>query len=142
MSWSGDEGSFITEMVREKPLLNVCAGNAMFGDLRVDAFHPWPDVKADAIKLPFKDDSFAATFMDPPWGLEAMKALSEGFKEGLRVAPILYIYSPVVWGSSRGAMTDAWLRCLPGLNHPVILQRYERAANSSPKGRKRPATAF
>jgi len=126
MSWSGDEGLFITRQVREHPLLNVCAGNAMFGDLRVDAYHPWPDVKADALKLPFKSDSFAAVFMDPPWGLEAMRGLSLAFHDALRVAPVLYVYSPIVWGTSRAVLTAAWLRCLPGLNNPVILARYER----------------
>src|SRR3970282_1368619 len=77
MSWSGDEGLFITRQVREHPLLNVCAGNAMFGDLRVDAYHPWPDVKADALQLPFKADTFAAVFMDPPWGLASMPSGSQ-----------------------------------------------------------------
>jgi hypothetical protein len=126
MSWSADEGVLITEKVRERPLLNVCAGNAIFGDIRVDAYHPWPDVKADAVALPFKSDAFGAVFMDPPWGLEAMRGLAEAFKEALRVAPVLYLYAPIVWGTSRARMTEAWLRCLPGLNHPVILARYER----------------
>jgi len=126
MSWSADEGSFIAATVTERPLLNVCAGNAFFGDLRVDAYHPWPDVRADAMALPFQDDAFAAVFMDPPWGLEAMRAMADGFHEALRVAPVLYVYAPVVWGTSRAHLTAAWLRCLPGLNHPVVLARYER----------------
>src|SRR3990172_9096426 len=113
MSWSGDEGLFITRQVREHPLLNVCAGNAMFGDLRVDAYHPWPDVKADAPHPPFKADTFAAVFMAPPWGLEAMRGLSLAFHDALRVAPVLYVYSPIVWGTSRAVLTPASLRCLP-----------------------------
>lgn len=127
MSWSGDEGSFIQATVKERPLLSVCAGNALFGDVRVDAYHPWPTAKADANSLPFKEDSFGAVFMDPPWGLEAMRALADAFHEGIRVAPVLYIYSPIMWASSRARMTNAWIRCLPGLNHPVILQRFERS---------------
>lgn len=126
MSWSGDEGSFITMTVRERPILNVFSGSALFGDIRVDAYHPWPDVRADGCYLPFRDDSFGCVFMDPPWGLEAMRAMSIAMHEGLRVATVLYVYSPVLWGSSRGRLTHAWLRCLPGLNHPAMVARYER----------------
>lgn len=126
MSWQGDEGGFIQTIVVEAPVLNVCSGNAFFGDVRLDAFHPWPDIRGDALQLPFKADSFGAVFMDPPWGLAAMRGLARGFAEALRVAPVLYLYSPIVWGTSKARLTAAYLRCLPGLNHPVVLQRYER----------------
>lgn len=88
------------------------------------------------MQLPFKTDSFAATFMDPPWGLEAMRGLSRAFHEGIRVAPVLYIYSPIVWGTSKAKMTDAWIRCLAGLNSPVLLARYARNASGVPEGQR------
>jgi hypothetical protein len=47
--------------------LHVCCGKSRLGDVRVDLYEPDVDVKADAAKLPFDDNSFDTVLIDPPY---------------------------------------------------------------------------
>ncbi len=119
-------GAFIDSVVRERPVLNVCAGNVFFGDLRVDAEHPWPDVRADARALPFRDDSFASVFMDPPWSETFKAEVAAVLREAVRVAPVAYVLAPWVWGTSIAHVEEAWVRWQLGVHRALLLIRYVR----------------
>jgi 16S rRNA G966 N2-methylase RsmD len=45
----------------------VCCGKSTIGNVRVDLFDETADIKADAAKLPFPDDSFDTVLCDPPY---------------------------------------------------------------------------
>jgi hypothetical protein len=47
--------------------LHICCGKSKIGDVRIDLFEPYIDVKADAARLPFPDRSFTTTIIDPPY---------------------------------------------------------------------------
>lgn len=126
--WERGIPKTVIQAITEKPLLNACSGNVFFGDVRVDAYHPWPDVRADVRALPFKNDSFAAVFLDPPWNHGFKHNIGLMMNEAIRVAPVVYLMAPFTWGSSKATMKDVWVRWSPGVQTPVILSRYERNA--------------
>lgn len=124
-SWTKNIGEFIQEVVTEKPVLNVCAGHSDFGDVKVDKYEP-ADYQADWTELPFKDDTFGAVFCDPPWDATMKKTCAGFCKEAMRVAPVLYLMSPWIWGTSKAELTNTWVRQHPGINNAIVLARYER----------------
>lgn len=56
----------------QRPILHLCSGSSRLGDVTVDAVHDAAGVKADAMKLPFRDGAFPTIIVDPPyeWGLQ------------------------------------------------------------------------
>lgn len=125
-SWPPSVERFLVETIREAPLLNVCSGRTCFGHVRVDAHHPDATVKADWLKLPFTDNSFAAIFCDPPWYANYMKDCGTFMREALRIAPIIYLMAPWTWGAARAVITDTWIRHQVGVKQPLFISRYER----------------
>jgi len=124
-TWTTTIDRFVREIITERPLLNVCSGRELFGDINVDLYEP-SDVKADWLKLPFKADTFAAVFADPPWNGGYKKASADFVKEALRIAPIVYVMSPWIYGSKSASLTRVWVRQLPGVNNAIVIARYER----------------
>jgi hypothetical protein len=128
-SWRRPIENFLRHIITENPLLHVCSGpHSRFGDVRVDRYvvpHS-PGVQADWLNLPFRDDSFAAVFADPPWGLANMKDCGEFCQEGLRVARVLYVMSPWLWVNRMARRSKIWAREFPGINVPILIVRYER----------------
>ena len=129
-SWTESIERFIHEVVIEKPLLNVCCGNNPMGDTRMDlypdALQLKPDVVGDMNVLPFGNDTYSAVFANPPWDATAKKKCADFCKEAMRVAPVLYLMSPWIWGTSQAALDKVWVRQLPGINNAICLTRYVR----------------
>jgi hypothetical protein len=128
-SWHRDIDSFLSEIITERPLLHVCSGPVSeFGDVRVDRYvNPIPPgVIADWTSLPFAADSFSAVFADPPWNLAYMKACADFCKDALRIAPVAYVMSPWLWCNRSAKRSRIWVRDFPGINHPILIVRYER----------------
>jgi hypothetical protein len=124
-SWPKYIEDFVRAQVKETPLLNVCSGASSFGDVRLDRYFP-ADVKADMTALPFKDDAFAAVFADPPWDASIKKKCADFCKEALRVAPVLYLMSPWIWGTSAAELELCWVRQHPGINNAIVVSKYRR----------------
>lgn len=135
-SWPHGVGRFLAEVVRERPLLHVCSGRAEWRDVTLpvpvtlDLYEP-ADVRASWLSLPFGDDSFEAVFADPPWNGAYKAQVREFMDEALRVARVVYVMSPWVFGAARARVTRAWLRQMPGVNDVVAVVRYERALAAS-----------
>lgn len=125
-SWTGTIQHFLEEVVGEKPLLNVCSGKTSWGDVTLDRYEP-SDARADWIALPFKNDSFGAVFADPPWNAGYKADASAFVNEALRIAPVVYLMAPWIYGSAKARLTNCWVRQFPGVNTPILLTRYERA---------------
>lgn len=62
--------------------LHVCCGKSDLGDVKVDRYDESADLKADAVALPFADESFETILCDPPyngkfkWNHDLLKELS------------------------------------------------------------------
>ncbi len=138
-AWSWDQmtSSFLESVILEKPLLHAGCGSSTIGDVRIDKFRRddfFPmDARSDWFALPFKDDAFGAVLMDPPWKVCAMKEIANAFKEALRVAPVLYVYAPYLWGGEKVKVSKIWVRAHHGVHHPVMLVRYERRYDKEEK---------
>ena len=124
-SWTGTIQRFLDETVHERPLLNVCAGKTLWGDVTVDRYEP-TSVKADWLALPFGGDSFGAVFADPPWNGGYKKAVAQFMREALRVAPVAYLMAPWIYGAAWVQLTHCWVRQMPGVNQAITLTRYAR----------------
>ena len=124
-SWTRTIGEFLEEVVRERPLLNVCSGREPFGDVTADLYEA-ADVKARWTMLPFRTDSFGAVFADPPWDGAYKRESALFVREALRVAPVAYVMSPWFYGGQDARLTRSWLRELPGIANAIVLCRYER----------------
>ena len=48
--------------------IHICSGQSKIGDIRVDLTEQ-ADIKADVLKLPFKDKSIDTVICDPPWNI-------------------------------------------------------------------------
>jgi hypothetical protein len=128
-SWGSVTDDFVGWHVTERPLLNVCAGAGGFGDTTVDLYEP-ADVQASWISLPFEDDSYGAVFADPPWNSGYKADVAAFMREALRIAPVAYLLAPWIYGAGWARMTRCWVRVAAGVNAPIILSRYERAATN------------
>jgi hypothetical protein len=127
-SWTGTIQKFLDDVVTERPLLNVCSGRTAWGDVTIDRYEP-SDARADWTSLPFGSDAFASVFADPPWDAEYKKDVAAFVREALRIAPVMYLMAPWVYGGKIANLTSTWLRQMPGVNRAVVLTRYERADN-------------
>ena len=125
-SWTGTIQSFLDTVVTEKPLLNVCSGTTLWGDVTMDYYEP-SSVNGDWTHLPFMDNSFGAVFADPPWNAGYKKDVSLFVNDALRIAPVAYIMAPWIYGAARANLTNVWVRHFPGINNIVGMTRYERA---------------
>jgi len=117
----------IEETIKEKPLLHACCGEHKFGDVTVDidpSMHP--DYIADVRSLPFGNNKFAAAFMDCPWTASWKKNVADAMRELLRVAPVVYVLSPWIYGSSSCEITDIYIAYQPGVNQTLSFVRYKR----------------
>ncbi len=103
----------IEETIVERPLLHACCGkHTGFGTITLDSDREMkPMVLGDITFLPFRDNVFAAAYMDCPWTAAWKKNIAQAMKELLRVAPIVYVMSPWTYGaSSWPSLTDG--KCL------------------------------
>ena len=107
--WKRNEARLYAGLVKGTSL-HVCAGAAELGDVKLDLTHPWTDVKADAMKLPFRDNMFDTCICDPPWlhGVE-LRIL----KELRRVTKhrIIFITMNKIWFPSKSnwTLTDMYV---------------------------------
>lgn len=123
-SWT-ESIQYFLENVRERPLLNVCAGRTRWGDVTMDRYEP-ANVKGSWTSLPFATDSFGAVFADPPWNGGYKADVARFMNEALRVAPVAYLMAPWIYGGARFPLTNCWVRQMPGVNNAIVLGRYER----------------
>jgi hypothetical protein len=117
---------FVQWHVKERPLLNVCAGRSSWGDVTLDLHEP-ADVQGDWTSLPFKADSFGAVFADPPWDSGHKTEVAAYMREALRVAPVAYLMAPWLYCAAWSRITRVWWREFPGIHTPILLARYERS---------------
>lgn len=118
----------IEETIKEKPLLHACSGlHPELGDvtLDIDSFME-SDIKGDVTKLPIKDDSFAAAYMDCPWTASWKKNVADAIKELLRVAPVVYVLGPFTYGSRVCKITNCQVAWTPGVNQALLFTQYKR----------------
>lgn len=122
------EGGKKEYSICERPLLHACCNEDHFGDVNIDfRAEVKPDIVCDITKvLPFKDNEFASVFMDVPW-INAWKwNLGKAIKESLRVAPIVYVISPWLYGW-RGCYPESIeVSWRPGINNPILFVKYVR----------------
>jgi len=122
------EGGKIEHQIPEKPLLHCCCNVDHFADVNLD-IRPEvnPDVIADVTKeLPFKDNEFAAAFADLPWIEKFRWDATKAIKQMLRVAPIVYIISPWLYGARTCYPETINISWRPGINHPILFVKYVR----------------
>lgn len=135
-SWTESIGRFLAEQVRERPLLHVCSGRAEWRDITLERpiscdRYELSDVRSDWLELPFGSDSFSAVFADPPWNAAYKEASAVFVVEALRVAPVVYLMCPWLYGSARARLTRAYVRYMPGVNSVILLARYCRDSVAS-----------
>ena len=126
------QGGKIEHTIPERPLLHCCCGEDEFGDVRVDIRSEVnPDVVCDVTKeLPFHNGKFAAAFADLPW-IEAWRWLAaRAIKQMLRVAPIVYIICPWLYGARTCYPESINISWRPGINHPILFVKYIRSSKS------------
>ena len=124
-TWTHSIDDFVKDVVRETPLLNVCAGRSSWGAVTLDLHEP-ADVSGSWDDLPFDDDSFGAVFADPPWDSGHKIEVSRYVREAMRVAPVAYLMAPWLYCASWVTITRVWYREFPGIHTPILLARYER----------------
>jgi hypothetical protein len=125
-SWTRTVDEFVQWHVKERPLLNVCAGRSSWGDVTLDLHEP-ADVQGDWTALPFEDDSFGAVFADPPWDSGHKTEVAAYMREALRVAPVAYLMAPWLYCAAWAKISRVWWREFPGIHTPILLARYERS---------------
>lgn len=64
--WPEDVEAFLESLLIGHSL-HVCPGRSLLGDVRVDLHEHDVDVKADAVSLPFANESFDTVLCDPPY---------------------------------------------------------------------------
>lgn len=67
-----------------QPIAHIPCGSSKLGELRVDAFHPGANVRADFFHLPFRDGSIGTIVSDPPFNLDSRERIAF-HKELMRV---------------------------------------------------------
>ena len=121
-------GGKIEHSIKEHPLLHACCAQDHFGDVNIDIR---PEVKPDKVcdvtkKLPFPDNSFAAVVADIPWVNKWKWNLGNAMREFLRVAPIVYIISPWLYGAKTCYPAEIKVSWRPGINTPILFIKYIR----------------
>ncbi len=121
-------GGPIEHLISERPLLHACCNKDHFGDVNIDIR---PEVKPDYVcdvtkELPFKDNEFAAAFADLPWIEKFRWDAARAIKQMLRVAPIVYIISPWLYGARTCYPETIEVSWRPGINHPILFVKYIR----------------
>lgn len=112
--------------IPERPLLHACCNTDHFGDVNID-IRPEvnPDFVCDVTKrLPFKDNEFAAGFMDIPWVESFRWDAARAIKEMLRVCKIVYVISPWLYGAKTCYPEYIEVSWRPGINHPILFVKY------------------
>jgi len=125
------KGGKIEHQIPEKPLLHACCNEDHFGDVNVDIR---PEVKPDFVcdvrkELPFKENEFAAAFADLPWVQKFQWDAAKVIKQLLRVAPIVYIISPWLYGARTCYPETINVSWRPGINHPILFVKYIKREN-------------
>jgi ubiquinone/menaquinone biosynthesis C-methylase UbiE len=64
--WPDEVEQFLNSKIIGK-CLHVCCGKSQIGDYRLDINEAKVDVRADAAKLPFKDNAISTILCDPPY---------------------------------------------------------------------------
>ena len=108
--------------------MNVCSGRTKWGNIRVDLLEA-ADIRQDWSNLSFPNDSFGAVFADPPWDSQYKPQVKRYMEKAIRIAPIVYLMAPWIYGSSMFELTNVWIRQLPGINPIVAITRYKRKEN-------------
>jgi len=85
-----------------------------------------PMILGDVKRLPIKDDTYAAAYMDCPWTASWKHNVAFAMKELLRVAPVVYVLSPWTYGSHICKITSCQVAWTPGVNQALLFCRYER----------------
>jgi hypothetical protein len=121
-------GGKIEHTIPERPLLHVCCNTDHFGTVNVDVRpEVSPDIVANVLEgLPFADNSFAAAFADFPWIESWRWNAALAIKEMLRVAPVVYVISPWLYGAKTCYPDEVNVSWRPGINHPILFVRYVR----------------
>lgn len=106
----------------EPPSLNVCCGTSSLCDLKVDLFMD-ADLKADMLRLPFRDESFQTVFTDPPWHLayhlrpkflwEMRRVVRKNGKLILNCPWVPKIPKMILEKVMIGVPKAAWKNCIP-----------------------------
>jgi len=114
--------------IQERPLLHACCNEDHFGDVNIDIR---PEVKPDYVcdvtkELPFKNDEFSAAFMDCSWKENWRWDCARAIKQLLRVAPIVYVISPWLYGARTCYPETIEVSWRPGINHPILFVKYIR----------------
>lgn len=122
------KGGKIEHEIKQSPLLHACCAEDHFGDVNIDIR---PEVKPDVVcdvtkELPFKDDQFNAVFMDTPWIEKWRWDCARAIKQLLRVAPIVYVMSPWLYGAKTCYPEFINVSWRPGINHPILFVKYVR----------------
>ena len=122
------QGGKREHQITERPLLHACCNEDHFGDVNIDIR---PEVNPDFVcdvtkKLPFKDNEFAAGFMDIPWVESWRWNAARAIKEMLRVCPIVYVISPWLYGARTCYPETIEVSWRPGINHPILFVKYIR----------------
>lgn len=125
------KGGKIEHQIPERPLLHACCADDHFGDVNIDIR---PEVKPDFVcdvtkELPFKDDEFAAAFADIPWVGSWRWNAASAIKQLLRVASIVYIISPWLYGAKTCYPETINVSWRPGINHPILFVKYIKRKN-------------
>ena len=92
--WNKSVEEFVKTKIKGYSL-NVCSGKSSLGDVKVDLDPKDKSIlKADMIKLPFKDNTFDTVIQDPPWKIGFYKRMRPFF-ECVRVCKVggLIIYN-------------------------------------------------
>lgn len=117
----------VERTIAERPLLHACCGEDPFGDVRLDkAITQAVTVCGDVRQLPFRRNTFAAAFCDFPWEAPFKGSIAMAMRELLRIAPVVYVLSPWVWGSRFARLDRIDVCWQPGVTQALLFTRYVR----------------
>jgi hypothetical protein len=66
-AWPSHVDEYMRQNLRS-PSLHVFNGSSRLGDVKID-LHTNATIRADALHLPIRDNSFQTVFGDPPWNI-------------------------------------------------------------------------
>lgn len=152
-SWTfkGDETEdrlrALTESERG-PVLHACCGASRVGDVRLDLGGPAMNLRADATAMPFRDGTFGAVLMDPPYNIPGpLKArLVHECLRVTRPGGAFILHAPWFGALARLVLEDAAVRVDEGGRHwpraPVMLTKWRvvRTPGSRSTRWRRPPT--